>query len=98
MTLPDKYKVDDLLTIEQIADYFGYSEEYLRTLNSENGSNADPLFRRMRIKTDPSWRQTFQCQAHYVYRYGDLKAWFRDHQTKPAVQTYNISHGIIVDL
>lgn len=93
-----QYQADDLLTIEQVAKHFGYSEEYLRGLHAKSGSNTDPLFRRMRIKTDPSWRQAFKCSAHYVYRYGDLKAWFRDHQSKPTVKAFNESHGIIVDL
>ena len=88
-----RYKPDDLLTIEQAADHLGYSDEYLRTLNAKNG---DPLFRRMRIKTDPTWRQAFECQAHYVYRYADLMAWFHDHQEKQTVQTFNEGRGITV--
>lgn len=92
-----KYKADDLLTIEEAADHLGYSDEYLRTLNAQNGMNSDPLFRRMRIKTDPTWRQAFECHAHYVYRYGDLMAWFHAHQDKTTVQIFNEGRGIIVE-
>jgi len=97
MTLP-KYKDSDLLTIGEVADHFGYSVEYLRCLNSENGEQADPLFRRMRIKTDPTWRQAFGNSSHYVYQYGDVKEWFRNHQAAPTVQAFNESRGIVVDL
>lgn len=93
-----RYKDSDLLTIGQAADHFGYSAEYLRTLNAEGGEHYDPLFRRMRIKTDPTWRQAFNSHAHYVYRYADLKEWFRHHQSTPSVRTFNESRGIIVEL
>lgn len=93
-----KYKNDDLLTMEQVADHFGYTCEYLRALHAENSKQADPLFRRIRIKTDPTWRAEFNSHAQYVYRYRDLKEWFQGRQTTPTVQAYNQAHGIIVDL
>lgn len=96
-TLP-KYKDDDLLTLVQVADHFGYSLKYLRALSAENHRHSDPLLRRARIKTDPTWRKAFGSSAHYVYRYGELKTWFNDHQADPAVQAFNQGRGIIVDL
>ncbi len=93
-----KYADSDLLTIKQAADHFGYAEDYLRALNSKNNPNSDPFFRRMRIKTDETWRKAFNNSAHYVYQYDDLKRWFADHQASPFVQAYNASHGIEVDL
>lgn len=93
-----KYQDNDLLTIKQAAVHFGYAEDYLRALNAEHSAAADPMFRRMRIKTDETWRKAFDCSAHYVYQYDDLKRWFADHQASPHVQSYNASHGIEVDL
>lgn len=97
MTLP-KYTDDDLLTLPQVADHFGYSLKYLRSLSAANTKHSDPLFRRARVKTDPTWRKAFDSSAHYVYRYGELKTWFNDHQADPNVQSWNEGRGITVEL
>ncbi len=67
-----KYKSDDLLTTEQAAEVLGYAVTSL-----QNGQIAQ--LSRLRIATDESWRKAYSSKAQYVYRYGDLLTWKREH-------------------
>lgn len=92
-----KYRNGDLLTMEQAADAFGYSKNYMQRLTAPSCPEYDEDFARMRVNTDAAYRKAFRTSALYVYLYEDLVQWFTDHVGLPNVRRYNESRGIIVE-
>lgn len=91
-----QYRSDELLTLRQVADYTGYSYQHMVGLFSRASNIHDPIFRSLAIETDPSWRKAFNSKAMHVFRYGEVKRWFDQHQSRKTVQTYNRTHGVTV--
>jgi hypothetical protein len=90
------YKADDLLTLRDVAAMTGYTYGHMVSLFSHASDNFNPLFRSLAIETDPSWRKAFNSKAMHVFRYGEVKRWFDQHQSRKTVQTYNRTHGVTV--
>jgi len=95
--MPNKHKDDDLLTLEEVADATGYTRQYMGTLSAQGSEGYDPTLRRIRIKTDETYRRAFNTKVQYVFQYRDVKRWFNDRQQRPTVQAFNETHGIIVE-
>lgn len=95
--MPEKYKEDDLLSLQEVADVLGYAKGHLDMLFSPGTKTYDPSFRQIRIKTDVTYRKAFDTKAQYVFRYGDVKRWFNERQSRPSVQAWNEARGIIVE-
>jgi len=80
------YEDGDLLDATDIADYFGYSREYVLHMLNINHRGANPALLRLRIESTPEWRQTMGRRARYVFLYEEVKAWHDAHQRKPSVK------------
>lgn len=95
--MPEKYKDDDFLTLNEVAEAVGYSERHVATLFAPGNAHYDPSLRTIRIKTDETFRKAFGTKAQYVFQYRDVKRWFNERQNRPSVQTWNEGRGIIVE-
>ncbi len=95
--MPYRYNDDDLLTLDQVAEAVGYTRGHLAMLFSPGVETYDPSFRQIRIKTDETFRKAFNTRAQYVFRYGDVKRWFNEYQSRPSVQAWNEGRGIVVE-
>lgn len=95
--MPEKYKEDDLLTLQEVADVLGYTKGHMAMLFSPGVETYDPSFRKISIRTDETYRKAFNTRVQYVFRYGDVKRWFTVYQSRPSVQAWNEGRGIIVE-
>lgn len=77
-----RYREGDFLTVRQIAEQFGKSTQYMQALAGRSNAHRDPNLFRLRVETDPSYRETFETRAKYVYPWNDVRDWYRERQTR----------------
>lgn len=77
-----RYHEGDFLTVRQIAEQFGKSTEYIHALAGQSNAHRDPNLFRLRVMTDESYRRYFGTRAKFVYPYREVKAWYRERQTR----------------
>lgn len=77
-----RYRDGDLLTVRQIAEQFGKSTQYVQALTGRSNTHQDPNLFRLRIETDPSYREIFETRAKYVYAWPEVRAWYRERQSR----------------
>lgn len=92
-----EYRDSDLLTPTQAAEALGYDDEYFQNLAMPSSPRYEPDLRRMRVRTDETFRKAFRTKAMYVFPYGELVKWFSTYQSSPSMRKYNASRGIIVE-
>jgi hypothetical protein len=77
-----RYRDGDLLTVRQIAERFGKSTQYVQALAGQSNTHQDPNLFRLRIETDPSYREIFETRATYVYPWIGVRDWYWERQTR----------------
>ena len=75
-----RYHEGDFLTVAQIAEQFGKRKDYIQALAARSNSHSDPNLFRLRIETDPVYREVFGTRAKYVYAWPEVRNWYRDRQ------------------
>ncbi len=81
-----RYREGDFLTVAQIAEQFGKRKDYIQALAARSNSHSDPNLFRLRVETDPVYREVFGTRAKYVYPWPDVRAWYRERQAIGWVQ------------
>lgn len=94
--MPKRFKKDAFVTLDEVADEFGYALTYLKDMATPGDNHADPDLVRLRVQTDETFREAYGVKAKHVFVYGELQRWFANRQARPTVQAYNASRGIIV--
>lgn len=80
------YEKGDLLTVDEIAEVFGYSRDHVRNMLDIRNKVADPRLIRLKIETDEAWRKANKSRARYVFEYSAVKAWYVKRQNRPTVK------------
>lgn len=81
-----RYHEGDFLAVAQIAEQFGKRKDYIQALAAVSNSHSDPNLFRLRVETDPVYREVFGTRAKYVYPWPDVRAWYRERQAIGWVQ------------
>ena len=81
-----RYHEGDFLTVRQIAEQFGKRPDYIQALAGRSNTHQDPNLFRLRVETDPSYREIFETRAQFVYPWTGVRDWYRERQTRGWVQ------------
>lgn len=73
-----RYREGDFLTVAQIAERFGKRKDYVQALAGRSNSHQDPNLFRLRIQTDPTYRELFDTRARFVYPWPEVRDWYRE--------------------
>jgi hypothetical protein len=81
-----RYTSDDVLTLGQIGEHFGYDRNYLAAITGPTNVHRDPELFRLRIETTPEWREVMGVRDRYVYPYAEVREWHRERSKRAKVQ------------